>query len=152
MSKNLAKPIVNLNKNITPNKIHSPSLSDMIRLNIEEIKYQNKQLFINPFTILSNIYSREKECNNKNNTFFEKIMQLHKDFNDNNEKYVVTKSSFEKLNNDLFSNLFKQIDCYIEEIKRLNEKIGSNSNKDYKQIIEKLNKEIVENKIKLKNY
>ena len=152
MSKNLCKPIINLNKNINPNKIHSPSLSDILKLNAEEIKYQHKQLFINPLTILSNIYSREKECINQNNSFFEKIIRLYKDFNDNNEKYVLIKSSFEKLNNDLFNNLFKQIDCYVEEIKRLNEKIGSNENNDYKQIIKKLNKEILENKVKLKNY
>ena len=151
MSKNVCKPVVNLNKNINPSKIHSPSLFDMLKLNIEEIKYQQKQL-INPFTIISNIYSKEKEFINKNNTFFEKIIQLHKDFNDNNEKYVLTKSSFDKLNNDLFTNLFKQIDCYVEEIKRLNEKISSNDNKDYNLIIKKLNKEILENKIKLKNY
>ena len=107
----------------------------------------------NIFNIFSNYYVKKDENNIKINNFLEKICLLNKQFYINGEKAILTKTSYEKLYDDLFKNLFKQIDCYIEEIQRLNKKIISiNSKDDFKEIIKKLNKEINENKKKIKNY
>lgn len=82
----------------------------------------------------------------------EKINKLNKKFYSSSEKFVLTKTAFDKLSDELFLNLFKQIDCYVEEIQRLNKKISSIDNKDSKLIIKNLNKELSDNKEKLRNY
>ena len=124
--------------------------SDKMLPNINNNNLLQKQM-IDIIKILS-IYYRKKEENNKIENFLEKITQLNKYFNSYNEKYIFTKSSLDKLSNDLFMNLFRQIDCCVEEIQRLNKKIMSVNNKDYKEKIKKLNEEISENKEKIKKY
>ena len=151
MEKYFFKTIFNPNKNINIKLNNSPSLSENLIPNNEEIKFPQKQS-IGAINILSNYYSKEEKNDNILNNFIEKIGQLNKEFCINSEKFISAKSSFDKLNDDLFMNLFKQIDYYVEEIQRLNKRIVTIDNKDYKQIIKKLNKEISENKIKIKNY
>ena len=130
----------------------SNKLSDIFINNNDPSFSQNQ--YRNIFNTLSNFYIKKKEeKNSKINNFLEKINQLNKQFYANNEKAMLTKSSYEKINQDLFVNLFKQIDCYVEEIQRLNKKIISTKNKnDLKEIIKKLNKEISEKKEKIRNY
>ena len=107
----------------------------------------------NIFNIFSNYYAKKDENNIKINNFLEKICLLNKQFYANGEKAILAKTSYEKLYDDLFKNLFKQIDFYIEEIQRLNKKIISINSKDnFKEIIKKLNKEINKNKNKIQNY
>ena len=86
-----------------------------------------------------------------NADFIEKIGRLNKKFYSGSEKYVKTKKMVEKLNDDLYLNLFQQIDCYVEEIERLNKKISLNNNQDLKKKIDQLNKEISEKNEKIRN-
>ena len=86
-----------------------------------------------------------------NADFIEKIGRLNKKFYSGSEKYVKAKKTVEKLNDDLYLNLFQQIDCYVEEIERLNKKISLNNNQDLKKKIEQLNKEISEKNEKIRN-
>ena len=151
MTKSFFKSTFNPNKNLNIKLNHSPSLAENIIPNNEESRSLHKQTK-ETINILSNYYSKEEKNDNIANNFIEKIGQLNKDFCINSEKFILAKSSFDKLNDDLFMNLFKQIDYYMEEIRRLNKRIISIDNKDYKQIIKKLNKEISKNKIKIKNY
>ena len=88
----------------------------------------------------------------RNGNFMEKISKLNKQFYNFSNKYVKSKKVVEKLNDDLYLNLFDQIDCYVEEIERLNKKISSNNNQELKKTIEQLNKEILEKKEKIRNY
>ena len=98
--------------------------------------------------ILLEYYNKKKG----NNDFMEKIGKLNKKFYNCSENYNKTKKKLEKLNDDLFMNLFKQIDCYVEEIERLNKKIASNNNQELKKTIDNLNKEISDKKEKIRNY
>ena len=98
--------------------------------------------------ILLEYYNKKKGTND----FMEKIGKLNKKFYNCSENYNKTKKKLEKLNDDLFMNLFKQIDCYVEEIERLNKKIASNNNQELKKTIDNLNKEISDKKEKIRNY
>ena len=113
---------------------------------------QQQQQPIDSYNVLLNYYTKKDEQNNIINNFMEKINKLNKKFYSSSEKFVLTKTAFDKLSDELFLNLFKQIDCYVEEIQRLNKKISSIDNKDSKLIIKNLNKELSENKEKLRNY
>ena len=86
-----------------------------------------------------------------NADFIEKLGRLNKKFYSGSEKYVKTKKMVEKLNDDLYLNLFQQIDCYVEEIERLNKKIALNNSPDLKKKIDQLNKEISEKNEKIRN-
>lgn len=100
--------------------------------------------------LLSDFYSKKDISNNSNN-FMERIQKLNKKFYLCSEKYLQSKSNLEKMNDELYLNLFRQIDCYVDEIQRLNKKITENDNKDYKKTIKNLDKEIFESKEKIKN-
>jgi hypothetical protein len=97
---------------------------------------------------LSEYYNKKKG----NGDFIERISKLNKKFYNCSENYIKSKKRLEKLNDDLYMNLFKQINYYVEEIERLNKKIASNNTQDLKKTIDKLNKEINENKEKIRNY
>ena len=98
--------------------------------------------------ILSEYYNKKKG----NNEFVDKISKLNKKFFLNSDNYIKSKKKLDKLNDDLYMNLFKQINCYVEEIEKLNKKIALNNNQDLKKTIEQLNKEITEKKEKIRNY
>ena len=98
--------------------------------------------------VLSEYYNKKRG----NVDFMEKITKFNKKFYNCSENYNKTKKKLEKLNDDLYMNLFKQINCYVEEIERLNKKIASNNNQELKKTIDKLNKEITEKKEKIRNY
>ena len=98
--------------------------------------------------VLSEYYNKKRG----NVNFMEKITKFNKRFYNCSENYNKTKKKLEKLNDDLYMNLFKQINCYVEEIERLNKKIASNNNQELKKIIDNLNKEITEKKEKIRNY
>ena len=98
--------------------------------------------------ILLEYYNKKKG----NADFMEKITKFNKKFYNCSENYNKTKKKLEKLNDDLYMNLFKQINCYVEEIERLNKKIASNNNQELKKTIDSLNKEISEKKEKIRNY
>ena len=87
-----------------------------------------------------------------NGNILDRIGKLNKKFYNCTDKYIRTKKIMEKLNDDLYLNLFQQIDIYVEEIVRLNKKLGENNNEDLKKTIEKLNKEINEKKEKIRHY
>ena len=98
--------------------------------------------------VLSEYYNKKRG----NVDFMEKITKFNKKFYNCSENYNKTKKKLEKLNDDLYMNLFKQINCYVEEIERLNKKIASNNNQELKKTIDSLNKEISEKKEKIRNY
>ena len=160
MSKNLFKTSMNQkkDKNITSkNQKLSPiyKISDLVSntKNPEEYKIlQQQQQAIESHNMLLNYYSQKDGNNNIINNFIEKIRKLNNKFYTCSEKYISTKATFDKLSDDLYLNLFKQIDCYVEEIQRLNEKITSINDKDNKITIKKLTKELSENKEKIRNY
>jgi len=159
MSKHLFKSLFNPNKDknaLLKNTKLSPTnkLSEIISSpkNSEDpnsLHEQQQQMDL--YNILLNYYSKKDEQNNIINHFMEKIGKLNNKFHSLTEKFVITKESFGKLSDELFLNLFKQIDCYVEEIQRLNKKISSIDNKDNKLIIKNLTKEISENKEKIRN-
>ena len=99
--------------------------------------------------LLSNFYSKEE-----GNKFMKKINKLNISFLILSDKYLKHQNEIEKVKDNLFINLFKQISIYVEEIERLNVKIRERegSSKVYKENnIKDLNKEINQNKITIKN-
>ena len=150
MTESFFKPHFKPNKSINLKLYSLSNLSDINAMNNEMSKFY--QHSIDAFNALSNLYPKRDDSKNKINIFLEKISQLNKNFMTDKEKFILTKSSFDTLNYDLFKNLFNQIDCYIEEIQRLNNQIKSYNNNDNKQIIKNLNKKISENNIKIRNY
>ena len=139
----------NTNLKLSPND----KLSDLVltgkTTNESNILQQKQQTMDN---MLLSFYSKLDNNNNKINTFLEKIKKLNKKFYTSCEKFISTKTSYDKLSDDLFLNLFQQIDCYAVEIQRLNEKINSIDNKENKNVIKNLTKELSENKEKIRNY
>ena len=117
--------------------------SEMRLQNYEDFFPQKKEI-----NILSEYYNKKKG----NSEFVEKIGKLNKKFYNCSENYIKEKKKLENLNDDLYMNLFKQINCYVEEIERLNKKIALNNNQDLKKTIETLNKEIKNKKKKIRNY
>ena len=159
MSKNLLKSLFNSNKDknaLLKNTKLSPTnkLSEVVSIPnkiVDSNILQQQQQPMDLYNILLNFYSKKDEQNNIINNFMEKIGKLNNKFHSLTEKFVTTKESFGKLSDDLFLNLFKQIDCYVEEIQRLNKKISSIDNKDNKLIIKNLTKENLENKEKIRS-
>ena len=150
MTESFFKPHFNPNKNVNLKLYSLSNLSDINIMNDEMFKFYQRS--IDAFNLLSNLYPKKDDNKSKINLFLEKISLLNKSFITDKDKFILTKSSFDTLNYDLFKNLFKQIDCYIGEIQRLNNQIKSYNNKDNKQIIQNLNKKISENNIKIRNY
>ena len=148
MAKNLFKSLFNSNKDknaLLKNTKLSPTnkLSEIVLIpnNSEDSNIlQQQQQPMDLYNILLNYYSKKDEQNNIINHFMEKIGKLNNKFHSLTEKYVTTKESYGKLSDELFLNLFKQIDCYVEEIQRLNKKISTIDNKDNKLIIKNLTK------------
>ena len=131
-----------INHNATETELLKPS--EIIPSYSDDFNFpQEKDL-----NILSEYYNKKKG----NNHFMEKINKLNKKFYNCSENYNKTKKKLEKLNDDLFMNLFKQINSYVEEIERLNKKIAGNNNQELKKTIDNLNKEINEKKEKTRNY
>jgi len=131
-----------LTHNTTETELFKPPESNS--LNFNEFNFpQGKDL-----NILLEYYNKKKG----NADFMEKITKFNKKFYNCSENYNKTKKKLEKLNDDLYMNLFKQINCYVEEIERLNKKIASNNNQELKKTIDNLNKEINEKKEKIRNY
>ena len=129
----------------------SQKLSDIIIINNNESNiYQQKPL--DKFNVLSYYYPKKEKRNKKDNNFLDRINELNNKFCLSQEKYTLVKSSLEKINDDLFSNLLKQIDCYIEEIERLNKRLAIISNDNKEEVIQKLNKKILENEKTIRNY
>jgi hypothetical protein len=154
MAKNFLKNIFNQTKNnITKKKsiIDSQKLSDIIIINNNESNYF-QQKPCDKFNILSNYYPKKEKKNKKEHNFLDIINELNNKFHISQEKYSLVKSSLDKLNDDLFSNLLKQIDCYIEEIQRLNKKLVIINNDNKEEVIQKLNKKILENEKTIRNY
>ena len=141
------------NPHIIPQKKTGQELlkiPDTIISNFEEISNSNNQILQQgtDINILSDYYNKKSG----NSGFLEKINRLNKKFYNASDKYVKSKKNVEKLNDDLYMNLFQQINCYVEEIERLNKKISTNNNQELKKTIEQLNKEINEKKEKIRNY
>ena len=111
--------------------------------NYEDFFPQGKDI-----NILSEYYNKKKG----NSEFVEKIGKLNKKFYNCSENYIKAKKKLDNLNDDLYMNLFKQINCYVEEIERLNKKIVLNNNQDLKKTIDSLNKEIKDKNEKIRNY
>ena len=154
MAKNFLKNIFTQTKNnITKKKsiIDSQKLSDIIIINNNESNYF-QQKPCDKFNILSNYYPKKEKKNKKEHNFLDIINELNNKFHISQEKYSLVKSSLDKLNDDLFSNLLKQIDCYIEEIQRLNKKLVIINNDNKEEVIQKLNKKILENEKTIRNY
>ena len=161
MAKNFFKTFFNSNKDKSSNnpKISklNPTykLSELMKNNenvLEDSKLFQKQQPADSYNILLNYYSKKDDKNNIINDFMEKISKLNKKFYNCSEKFIITKASFDKLSDELYLNLFKQIDCYVEEIQRLNKKLTSIDVNDCKIEIKKLTKELNENKQKVRNY
>ena len=155
MAKNIMKSNSNEYKDDTSKK---QKLNSIFRLSCLFNKMKNNEDTSkvlhqqDPNNILCNYYSQKNDNNKIINDFMEKINKLNKKFYISSEKFLLTKSSFEKISDELFLNLFKQIDCYVEEIQRLNKKIISIDNINNKTLIKNLTKELSENKEKIRNY
>ena len=159
MAKNLFKSLFNSNKDknallkntklIPTNKLSETVYMPNVSEDSSILQPQHEPMDL--YNILLNYYSKKDEQNNIINHFMEKIGKLNNKFHSLTEKFVTTKESYGKLSDELFLNLFKQIDCYVEEIQRLNKKISSIDNKDSKLIIKNLTKELNENKEKIRN-
>ena len=159
MAKNLFKSLFNSNKDknallkntklISTNKLSETVYMPNVSEDSSILQPQHEPMDL--YNILLNYYSKKDEQNNIINHFMEKIGKLNNKFHSLTEKFVTTKESYGKLSDELFLNLFKQIDCYVEEIQRLNKKISSIDNKDSKLIIKNLTKELNENKEKIRN-
>ena len=139
-------------RRLSQNKLNQDffKVSDTLLSNLDEFSGSNKQLpqQSKDFNFLSVYYN--KKSGNKN--FLDKISHLNKKFYNESDKYVKSKQMLEKINDDLYLNLFQQINCYVEEIERLNKKISTNNNQEFKTTIDKLNKDIIEKKEKIRNY
>ena len=122
---------------------HNQTENDLFKPSDEYMLPQGTDL-----NILSEYYNKKKG----NNEFVDKISKLNKKFFTSSENYVKSKKKLDKLNDDLYMNLFKQINCYVEEIEKLNKKLALNNNQELKKTIEHLNKEISEKKEKIRNY
>ena len=125
-------------------------VSDNLLSNIEECPNWNSQIpeLSKDINFLSEYYNKRTG----NGNFLDKIGKLNKKFYTASDKYNKYKKTLEKLNDDLYLNLFQQINCYVEEIERLNKKILSNNSQELKKTIEQLNKDINEKKEKIRNY
>ena len=130
-----------MTNNTNENDLFKPL--DIYSQNHEEFFSQGKDI-----NILSEYYNKKKG----NSEFVEKIGKLNKKFYNCSENYIKAKKKLENLNDDLYMNLFKQINCYVEEIERLNKKLILNNNQDLKKTIDSLNKDIKEKKEKIRNY
>ena len=125
-------------------------VSDNILTSLEDFSNSNRQLPEQgkDFNLLSGYYNKKSG----NGNFLDKIGKLNKKFYTASDKYINSKKILEKLNDDLYLNLFQQINCYVEEIERLNKKLLENNNQELKKIIAQLNKDITEKKEKIRNY
>ena len=125
-------------------------VSENLLSNIEECPNWNSQIPEQgkDFNFLSEFYNKKSG----NGNFLDKIGKLNKKFFTASDKYNKYKKTLEKLNDDLYLNLFQQINCYVEEIERLNKKILSNNSQELKKTIDQLNKDINEKKEKIRNY
>ena len=125
-------------------------VSDNLLSNIEECPNWSSQIpeAGKDFNFLSEYYNKKAG----NGNFLDKIGKLNKKFYTASDKYNKYKKTLEKVNDDLYLNLFQQINCYVEEIERLNKKILSNNSQELKKTIEELNKDINEKKEKIRNY
>ena len=153
MAKNFFKNIFNQTKNTISKKkslVDSQKLSDIIIINNNESNYFQQKT--DKYNLLLDYYPTKEKKNKKGKNFLNKIHELSNNFQISQDKFNLAKSSLEKLNEDLFSNLIKQIDCYIEEIQRLNKKLISLNNDNKKEIIQQLNDKILENEKKIRNY
>ena len=136
------KNIYPISQNTTETEIFKPS--DIHSTNFEDFNFpQGKDI-----NILLEYYNKKKG----NGDFMDKISKLNKKFYNCSENYIKSKKKLEKLNDDLYMNLFKQINCYVEEIERLNKKIAANNNQELKKTIDNLNREISDKKEKIRNY
>ena len=98
---------------------------------------------------LSSFYMKEDA-----NKFMKKIDKLNLNFMILSDKYLKHQKEVEKVKDNLFINLFKQISIYVEEIERLNIKIKDKegSSKSLKEnSIKELNREINQHKVTIKN-
>ncbi len=161
MAKNFFKTFFNPNKDKNNNSKTSKlnptyKLSELMKNSINnnddsKILHQQQQT-LDSFNILLNYYSNKDAKNSIVNNFIEKISKLNKKFYMSSEKFIRTKTTFDKLSDELYLNLFKQIDCYVEEIQRLNKKLTATDINESKIEIKKLTKELNENKQKVRNY
>ena len=160
MAKNFFKAFFNPNKDKSNNnsKISKLNpdykLSELMKNNsniIDDSKVLQQQP-VDSYNLLYNYYSNSDDKNYIINNFMEKISKLNKKFYNCSQKFILTKASFNKLSDELYLNLFKQIDCYVEEIQRLNKKLTSIDINDSKTEIKELTKELNENKQKIRNY
>ena len=125
-------------------------VSDNLLSSLEDFSNSNRQLPEQgkDFNLLSGYYNKKAG----NGNFLDKIGKLNKKFYTASDKYINSKKILEKLNDDLYLNLFQQINCYVEEIERLNKKLLDNNNQELKKTIVQLNKDITEKKEKIRNY
>ena len=103
-------------------------------------KMENSTLLNND--VLSTFYTKDE------NSFLKKISKFNMNFFILSDKYLKMKTDLDKMNDNIYLNLFKQINAYIEEIERLNLKLrekGENSKLKIENITE-LNKEILTQK------
>ena len=136
-------------------KIQSSERTFSKNKNIQELfKIEDYSFLNNPIlqqgkdiNLLSAYYNQKAG----NSEFLEKISKLNKKFYKGSEKYLKFKKTVEKLNDDLYLNLFQQIDYYVEEIEKLNKKISLYNTQELKKKIDQLNKEISEKNEKIRN-
>lgn len=113
--------------------------------NIPITTTQNNITYETPSTVnLNTFYPREE-----GSKFLQKIEKLNLNFLILSDKYLKRQSEIEKVKDNLFINLFKQISLYVEEIEKLNLRIKEKEGnaKSFKERnIKELNKELAQNK------
>lgn len=129
---------------------------------LEEIQKKCNQSLTNSTCVNSNNISYETPSMNNLSSFYmkddvskfmKKIDKLNLNFMLLSDKYLKHQKEVEKVKDNLFINLFKQISVYVEEIERLNIKIKDKegSSKTLKEnSIKELNKEINQHKVTIK--
>jgi hypothetical protein len=138
-------------RNETQKQLHKKTFSPPIIFSsiINNSNYNsNKDSFIskifqetNPLAIY---YSKDE-----GNKFISKLNKLNLNFLSISDKYQSKQKDIDKLKDNLFFNLFKQINIYIEEIERLNIKLKAKTEKTSslksEKIIKDLKEQIIQN-------
>ena len=144
----------NNNKNGKLIRYHSHTKSFQSQLKNDENSIEIKRSFSKETKIIESnrnaILTHYKKNKFSNRDFYEKIRKLNKDFYNSSEKFKYIKGKLDKINDQLFMNLFQQIDLYVQEVEKLNKKTGSNNDKEYKKIINDLTKQISEKNAKIR--
>ena len=113
--------------------------------------YNNSLKFPETFLLNEKVEKPDAKFKIGFSEFDDNIRKLNYQFYKNSIKFNDIKTNLDKMRDELFLNLFRQIDLYAEEVENLNKKIEhNNNNKEYKILINNLKKQIIEKNEKIR--